>query len=447
MSLPQSASPSSASSRQRWTVVCTLVVVSFLTILARIGISGAKVEMARDLGIGDLTFGLVFGAFAFGYAVFMVPCGLLADRWGPRKSLALSVFFWSVFTLCTGLAYGIAALVAIRFLFGLAEAGVFPQATRALHNWTLPRDRGLALGLLNMGSRLGAAVGLVLAPVCVAWLGWRQSFVLLGVFGVLWAGIWFWWFRDEPATEANGHPSTVISPPARNIPAIKEQFPWRAFLESPNFYLILYQYFASQFTFFVCFSWLLPFLRTRYGLTSNAAGIYSSIPLCCGAVAMWGGGTAVDWIYRRGRWRLSRRLPAMLGFGLATASVLAAPFMPSPRWFVACFALATFGLDLTVSCSWPVCCDVGGGYSGTLSAAMNTMGALGSLASSMLFPLLLGWTGNSRTYFYLAAFLNVVALGCWKYIEPARSLIQEPNLIESGAPVPRPRFTLYERST
>ena len=72
-------------------VIVAVAIVSFLTILARATISGAKTEMARDLHINDVQFGLVFGAFALGYAVFMLPCGLLADRWGPRKSLALSV--------------------------------------------------------------------------------------------------------------------------------------------------------------------------------------------------------------------------------------------------------------------------------------------------------------------------------------------------------------------
>src|ERR1035438_4163520 len=188
ITLPPAANDSAALalSRQRWLVVCAVVAVSFLTILARVGISGAKVEMAHDLGINDVPFGMVFGAFALGYAVFMIPSGLLADRWGPRKSLTLSVFFWSLFTLFTGLASGIAALLSIRFLFGLAEAGVYPQATRALHNWTLPRERGLALGLLNMGSRLGAAFGLAITPLCVEWLGWRESFVLLGILGAIW---------------------------------------------------------------------------------------------------------------------------------------------------------------------------------------------------------------------------------------------------------------------
>lgn len=415
------------SNARRWQVVFAVVVVAFLTILARAGISGAKLEMARDLGISELAFGFVFGAFALGYAVFMLPCGLLADRWGPRNSLTVSVFFWSVFTLCTGLATGVTVLIAIRFLFGLAEAGVFPQATRALHNWTVSGERGLALGLLNMGSRLGAAFGLAFAPRCVEWLGWRQSFVWLGVVGVIWAAVWFFWFRDRPEGK-------IISS-AEKASSATHAVPWRAFFSSRNTYLITYQYFASQFTFFICLSWLLPFLKTHYSISNSRAGVYASIPLYCGALAMWSGGTAVDWIYKRGRWKLSRALPAMLGFGLATLTLIPSSFMRSPAGFIACFALTTFGLDLTVSSSWTVCCDVGGRYSGTLSAAMNTMGALGSLASSLLFPVFIGWTGNVRNYFYLAALLNVVALVCWRYIDPAKTLLPEKKLIESTATV------------
>jgi MFS transporter, ACS family, glucarate transporter len=420
------ARPSVTVSRQqRRAVIAAVVVVSFLTILARAGISGAKLEMARDLSIDDVTFGLVFGAFALGYAVFMVPCGLLADRWGPRKSLTLSVFFWSLFTLCTGLTTGIAALIAVRFLFGLAEAGVFPQATRALHNWTLPQQRGLALGLLNMGSRLGAAFGVAMTPISVERFGWRESFVVLGIVGAIWAAIWFCWFRDRPGKDSGTESSFSFKANQNTLAVAREKLPLRSFLSSRNFYLITYQYFASQFTFFICLTWLLPFAKTRYGITTGAAGFYASIPLYCGALAMWIGGTAVDQIYKAGRWKLSRVMPPLAGFALATLAMLPAPFMHSVGWFIACFALTTFGLDLTVSASWTVCCDVGGKYSGTLSASMNTAGALGSLASSFLFPVLIKWAGNVTIYFCVAALLNVTALVCWKYIEPAVPLLVE----------------------
>jgi ACS family glucarate transporter-like MFS transporter len=471
------SSATAVTTQHRRRVICAVVAVSFLTILARVGISGAKIEMARDLGISDVTFGVVFGAFAFGYAVFMLPSGLLADRWGPRKSLALSVFFWSFFTLCTGLVSGIATLISIRFLFGLAEAGVFPQATRAVHNWTLPRERGLALGLLNTGSRLGAAFGLAVTPLCVARLGWRESFVLLGILGAVWSAVWYAWFRDAPAAnnpspapsrervsrdgalfsrggQGEGVPNTEALPvfmepnqPANpNRAAARGKFPWQAFLRSRNFYLIIYQYFACNFAFFICFSWLLPFLKTRFALTPAQAGLYASIPLYAGALATWSGGAAVDWIYQRGRLKASRAVPAIAGFALSVVTLCVAPYMHSPGWFIACFALMTFGVDVTLSSSWTVCCDVGVEYSGTLSAAMNTLGAMGSLASSLLFPLLMNWTGNVKAYFYIAAVLNVIALVCWKYIDPARTLLHgaSPKLtteLETCQADPQPSYS------
>jgi ACS family glucarate transporter-like MFS transporter len=155
---------------------------------------------------------------------------------------------------------------------------------------------------------------------------------------------------------------------------------------------------------------------------------------------MWIGGTAVDRIYRTGRWKLSRALPSATGFALATVTILPAPFMHSVGWFIACFALTTFGLDLTVSASWTVCCDVGGRYSGTLSAAMNTSGALGSLVSAFLFPLFLKWTGSIMVYFCAAALLNLIAVVCWMYIEPGR-----PLLVDAEHMPPNPTSGAFDK--
>jgi ACS family glucarate transporter-like MFS transporter len=274
-----------------------------------------------------------------------------------------------------------------------------------------------------MGSRLGAVFGLAVMPLCVERWGWRESFILLGVFGAIWAAIWFWRFRDAPGLKLNADKPQVAPASREQVRAIPiDKVPLQAFVSSRNFYLILFQYFASNFTFFICFSWLLPFLRERYAITSGEAGLYSSIPLLCGALATWSGGVAVDRIFKAGNWKMSRALPAIFGFGLAAVTLLPAPLMRSPGWFIACFALTTFGVDLTLSSSWTVCCDVGGQYSGTLSAAMNTLGAIGSFASSLLFPFLIGRVGSIKTYFYLAALLDIVALGCWVYIEPTKSI-------------------------
>src|ERR1019366_9223769 len=98
-----------------------LFSLSFLTIVDRVCIAAAQGDMSRDLRLSGEMFGLVFGVFALGYAVFQIPGGLLADRFGPRVFLAGIVVCWSLLTGATGLVSGTAALIAVRFTFGLAE--------------------------------------------------------------------------------------------------------------------------------------------------------------------------------------------------------------------------------------------------------------------------------------------------------------------------------------
>ncbi|MBI1897790.1 MAG: MFS transporter [Acidobacteria bacterium] len=414
-----------AATHVRWRVVASVFVLAFITIVDRVCISAAKAEMSRDLGISNLTFGMVFGAFALGYGVLMVPSGWLADRWGPRRFLTLIVSLWSIFTALTGLVNRVGPLVAVRFAFGLAEAGAYPTAGRAIYNWCPARERGLALGLLHAGSRVGAAFGLAVMSLSVVHFGWRMSFYLLGTIGFLWASYWYLWFRDDPRDKAsvsaaelklieNGRGAQPLKP--------RQGTNWRLFFASRNVYLILGQYFASNFTFFLCFTWLLPYIQDRYGLPPTEAGLYASVPLYCGAFATWIGGVFVDAIYRRGRWRMSRALPAAAGFGISAASLIGAGYMTRPAAFTLCFALATLGVDLAISPSWSVCADVGREYTGTLSGAMNMVGSLGSFTSSIAFPYLLGVTGSVHSYLYTAAALNLLAFACWLGIHPERAL-------------------------
>ena len=392
----------STESGVRRCVLAALFLLSFVTIVDRVCISAAKGDMAAELHIPDLTFGVVFGAFALGYALFMVPAGWTADRWGARRFLAAIVGLWSVFTLATGLVGTVGTLIVVRFLFGASEAGAYPTAARAIHTWLPRAQRGLALGLLNTGSRLGAAVGLSLVSAGIATIGWRASFAVLGAVGLCWAAWWLWWYRDNPSVK----PDVTSEPDRRSLVSWNSGF-------------LLAQYFASNFTFFLCFSWLLPYLRERFGLGIHAAGIYASVPLYFGALATWTGGLAVDAIYRRGRWTLSRRLPAMLGFGLAAVTLIAVPHAHGVVAFVGCFALTTFGVDFTLSPSWSAASDLGGNRTATLSAAMNMFGSVGAFASSVAFPWVLSATGSSTAYFIAAAALDVAALLMWSRINAA----------------------------
>src|SRR6185503_11107170 len=97
----------------------------------------------------------------------------------------------------------------------------------------------------------------------------------------------------------------------------------RGLFASRNVWLLMGQYFCSNFTFFFCLTWLFPYLKSRYQLGMVEAGFYAAAPPLMGAIGNWTAGALIDWIYRRGNWTLSRLAPAMVGFFLAAVGLLA----------------------------------------------------------------------------------------------------------------------------
>lgn len=373
-----------------------LFLLSWILYLDRAAISTAKDLIARDLGLSNDAMGVVFGAFALAYALGQIPAGWFADRFGPRLTLTVVVAAWSLFTALTGLAPEFASLVVIRFLFGLAEAGAFPASARAFYTWLPPEQHGRANGIIFSGSRLGAALSFPILAGLLDGFGWRVAFYVLGVPGLVWALVWFGWFRDKPAPAAR----TVDRP-------LGEIFRSRAMLQ------VMGQYFASNFTFFLCLSWMLPYLMERYQLTRERASWYSMTILLVGATAQWVAGFLTDWLYRVApRW--SRRGPALGGFVLAATALALLTQAGTAEMAVALFTLATFGTELTISPSWAYCIDIGGGKSGSVSGAMNMVGNLGAFVSASAFPALARWNGgDAGIYFLLAASLNLASAFLW----------------------------------
>jgi ACS family glucarate transporter-like MFS transporter len=387
---------------KRYGVVAALFVLSLILYIDRAAISSAKGAIAAELSLTDAQMGVVFSAFALGYAAAQIPSGWLADRIGPRRALATVVVLWSLFTSLTGAMTGLTPLLLVRLLFGVSEAGAFPGSARVFYNWLPPGERGIANGILFSGALLGGAVAF---PIC-AWLldrySWRGTFYVLGIPGVIWAVCWAIWFRDYPDAPAAHSPSAAASQPG-----------FRSVLRSGRVLLAMLQYFAGNFTFYICISWMHPYLIEQYKLTQTQAARYAMIPLLCGATSNWVAGFLVDSLYRSSWHAWSRRVPGMAGFVLATLGVFWVSIADTPTSAIVGFAVATFGVEMTISPSWAFCLDIGGSRSGTVSATMNMAGNLGGFVSTNAFPLLRSLTGSAAAYFQAAALLNVIAILCW----------------------------------
>jgi MFS transporter, ACS family, glucarate transporter len=391
---------------KKYLVVLVLFVLSMITYVDRVCISAAKDPISGEMHLSDKAMGLVFSAFALGYALAQIPCGWLADRFGPRLVLTAVVTLWSAMTALTGAAWNLASLVTIRFLFGISEAGAYPGGARAICNWLPLGERGRANGILFSGSRFGGAVSFPLLAWMLTRWPWRTSFRILGGIGLVWALFWLLWFRDSPPRNGGEGKSGDSTRPATGIGMTD-------ILRSGPIGLAMLQYFASNFTFFIGLSWMLPYLKRQFHLADGDAVGYAMAPLIAGTLSLWIAGALVDVLYRS-RWRaLSRRVPPILGFGISTLGLLALTQSTTPLAAAVCFTLAVFGSDMTVGPGWVFCADIAGSNAGAVSGAMNMAGNLGSFVSANAFPILTAATGNAAAYFFCAAALNVAGILCW----------------------------------
>lgn len=406
-------------------ILCTFLL-SVLLYVDRACISAAKGEIVSAFNLTDKQFGWIGSAFALGYALLQVPSGVLADRFGPRILLTSVVSIWSAFTALTGVAWNYVSMLVFRFLFGAGEAGAFPGVARAAYSWIPMQERGLVNGINFSGSRIGAAMAMPIVAWMIGAIGWRMSFGMLAVLGFLFAVLWYAWFRNDPSEHARisaGELSYILENRQKvDAGREKEKLSSGILLSSKNMWLLMLQYFASNFTFYFCLVWAFSYLKETFELDFRQTGLFAALPFVGGAVGNCVGGWLIDRIYRRGRWALSRQLPAILGFALATLGFGAFVFMRNPYAAVVLLTVAIFGADMTLSPSWSTCIDIGRKHSGAVSGTMNMAGNIGSVVTSLAFPYLKAWTGSETPYFVVAAGLNVLAIGAWLLIRPQNSL-------------------------
>jgi ACS family glucarate transporter-like MFS transporter len=413
---------------KRHVLVVATFLLSLLLYVDRVCISTAKQPIIDDLGLTDTEFGWILSVFAFGYALAQTPSGALADRLGPRLILTSVVTVWSVFTGLTAAAWNFVSMLVVRMLFGIGEAGAFPGMARAVYSWIPVQERGLVKGINFSASRIGAAVTMPLLPVMIEALGWQQSFLVLMLVGFGWAAVWWFWFRDEPdqhptisAAERDyiiANRQAALAGPETRVEAL----PIGTILSSLNMWLMMSQYFASNFTAFFCLSWLFPYIQQTFNLAYTEAGFYAMLPLLGGAAGNVFSGWLVDRIYSAGHKTASRRLPAIFGFALASAGLVLSVGQAEVAGAVAWLTIAVFGIDMILSPAWSFCLDIGGAHAGKVSGTMNMAGNLGSAVVALAFPYLLEWTGGVETFFYVGAALNAFGILCWLAVRPGRPI-------------------------
>jgi ACS family glucarate transporter-like MFS transporter len=423
--------------RVRARVLVFLFVLAAITYLDRICIAAAAPFIMADLGLSVLDMSVVFSAFTLAYSLFEVPSGWLGDVKGPRRVLTRIVIWWSAFTMLTGAAQGFRSLVAIRFLFGAGEAGAFPNIARTVSTWFPRRERGRANGVVFLGSRLGGMLSAPLALLVIAQFGWRASFVIFGLLGIVWGAAWFRWYRDRPAAHPAITPEElawiqqdraadgvgILATPTRTRPAREGgATPWRALLASRNLYAICSMYFAFGYGLYFYFTWLPTFLIKELGFSLLAGGMFASLPFLLAGLADLGGGWLTDRLTRDYGLRVGRCYLGFAAFLTCGGLVLASTSPLPPIAKAVLLALALASADLALGACWAVPMDIAPDHAGVVTGFMNTLGNLGGLAGPLVVGLVLErW--QSWTYaFYITALVYAGGAVAWLTIDPTRAI-------------------------
>jgi sugar phosphate permease len=381
-------SGSAPATRVRYQVLAVACSLALLTYIHRLGFVVGNKDISDSLGFDDQDKGYVASAFLVGYALFQVPGGLLGDWLGGRHLITILVICWSIMTGAVALAVELPGgpivalwfIMGVRFLFGMFQAGGFPNLARVMADWMPFKERAFSQGMIWTFSRLGGAF----VPFLFLWLfnffdTWTTPLWIMGGLGILWAGFFWPWFRNRPeemsgvnAAERNLIVAGRVARPARPGPV-----PWSAMLTSVSIWSLALMYgfvgFAGNFM-----TNLLPdYLQKHRGLSREDAMWVSAVPLAAGAISCVLGGWLSDRCIRRwGSRKWGRRLIGFIGVTGAGLALLGNLWVDELWLMAVIWGASFFCNDLMLGPAWAACADICERYAGTVSGGMNMLGSL-----------------------------------------------------------------------
>ncbi|GAC1663238.1 MAG: MFS transporter [Candidatus Acidiferrum sp.] len=408
-----------------------LFLLAVITYLDRVCISVAGPRIQEYLSIGPQQWGWVVGVFAFAYAAFEFPGGWMADRFGPRIILTRIVLWWSVFTALTGAVSSYPLLLMTRFLFGAGEAGAFPNAAASIASWFPASERGRTFGFLSMAMQAGGALSpLLVVPIQMRY-GWRASFYIFALPGVVWAVVWFFWFRNNPR-EKRGITPSELNEIGVAADRHEQALPWRVAARSANFWAILLMALTFGYGSYFFVAWLHTYL-VRARNFSEKDLLLSTLPFIFGACANIGSGITSDFLLKHFGLKAARRPVGMIGLASGGLFALLAVFTPSKvgTLLLLCFSFA--GICFNQSMTFPICIDVARKFPGAMGGAMNTAAQVGSFLSAVLFGYIAKVSGSyDRPLILIALVLGFGAL-TWLKIDPTQELVPEGQTVHENA--------------
>lgn len=420
------------------TALAMLVVAGAVNYIDRATLAVANPLIREELGLSLSQMGYLLSAFLWSYAFSQLPTGAMVDKLGPRRLLTIGLSLWSLAQLLGGLVHSFSQFFAARLLLGIGEAPQFPTGARVVRDWFNPRDRGLATGIFNCASTLGTAIALPLLTFLMLSFGWRATFVIMGVAGLLVAVVWFALYRDpkdvaltagETAYRTEGDP-----PGQRTEVTFRE---WKLLFRFRTTWGMILGYFGCIYLTWIYSAWLPGYLEIERHMSVKATGIAAAIPFVCGVVGGVLGGYLADVLVRRGVSPInSRKYPAAVALLGTSACTLAAAYVTSNVLAVAFISASLFLVYVTSTCAWALSSVAA---PTNCTASIGAMQNFGGYLGGALAPTVTGLIVQSTGSFVLALVVGAVigAVSAASYLFVVLDPITEAGMDQLSGPAAR----------
>jgi ACS family glucarate transporter-like MFS transporter len=434
--MPATAVPATAVKKTniRWVVVAVLFIITAINYADRATISLAGPEIAKELNFNAVTMGYIFSAFGWSYVIAQLPGGWLLDRFGSKLVYALSIFFWSLFTLLVG-AVGfftgltaVGVLFTLRFLVGASEAPSFPANSRIVAAWFPANERGTAAAIFNSAQY---AATVVFAPL-MGWLihsfGWHWVFAVMGVLGMLFVLVWnklIYDPKDHPLANAE---EVAYIEKGGGLVSMDQPKQDGSKKEGPDLKLIgqllrnrmlagiyIAQYCINALTYFFI-TWFPVYLVKEKHMTILKAGFVAAIPAICGFLGGVLGGLISDALLKRGySLSVARKTPIVAGM-LLSMTMVACNYVSAESAVIFFMALAFFGKGIG-ALGWAVNSDTAPKQIAGLSGAvLNTCGNLSSITTPIAIGYIIESTGSFNGALVYVGAHAFVAIVCYLFV-------------------------------
>jgi ACS family glucarate transporter-like MFS transporter len=412
----------------RWVLVAWMFAICAVAYLDRVNISVAGPSIERDFHLTDLQLGWVFSAFLLGYAVFQAPGGRMADRFGPRRVIAVGTVWWALSTALTsfvpsGIAGMLAVLIGVRFLLGLGEAVILPAFNRVVAFWIPSQERGRANGWIFAGIGAGSGFAPPLSTYMLLNFGWRWAFRGCALLGLATAAVWFLIARNRP----QDHP-WVDSAEAEHIrsglpqkAAAAVAAPWGSILGSRHVWAITASYFAYGYAAYIYFTWFFIYLSKVRGMDLKHTAYYGMLPFLAMALGSTFGGWLSDRLAKRLGKRVGRCVFGAVAMTLSGCFIALAMLAKDPHLAAVVLAGGAGTLYLAQSAFWSVSADLAGSSAGSVSGVMNMGAQVGGATTALLTPLIAGHFGWPAS-FLATTTMCLAGAAAWLLVDPSASL-------------------------